>query len=692
MAINATPNPVSDKMNILLLENNNIFSSKIKDYVKDNSDIKLFSKNNLENIESFDHFKIYCNTNNITHLIYDYRRSCGNNIWNTSYIENKLEENLKYNLIHSLRMASFCYKLNIHFTYLGEGCIFKNSNSKNPDLKVSNHSLMNINCENILNELFDDILYLRVRYPVSNDFKPGCHIMKYLSYQNVVNCDNSITIIDNLLPVLIKLLTTKEKGIYNFFNNKHINSTDLCINLKQNFDSLIKFDIVSEDVHNKLIGERSNGIFDNSKLLQFCKENNLDIGNADELIDKSIKTMSEQCTELKYCLCCREKNHLLLDLNYQPLANDFHLDNEINSIYPLKLKYCHNCFHCQLSHSVSPDLLFKNYKYVSGTSNTGKEFFKWNADFVHNYLGKTGKILDIACNDGSQLDPFKELGWDTYGVDPAENICPLAEKNGHKIYCDFWVDSIAEQLPIMDVITAQNVFAHTPYIDKFLQTCKKVMNNNTSLFIQTSQRDMIINGEFDTTYHEHISFYNTKSMDTLTKRNGLVLNRVLEHSIHGRSYIFEIKLNKDDAIYNVDEHLEIENNLGLYNIATYERFRIHAESSVSNLKLCIEKYIDNGYKAIGFGAAAKGQTVICYGDIDLSYIIDESPLKFNTYSPKLNIPIVPLDHFIEDKDDKILIVILAWNFSKEIKEKINLHKGDKNVVIIEKYFPKLIIA
>lgn len=677
-------------MNILIIKNNNLFSDLLKDKNLDN--IKLFIISDFESINNFDKFNEICIKNEITHVLYDFRKSYGNNIWNTSYIENKLEDNLKYNLYYSIRIANYCNKLNMHFTYIGEGCIFKNSESLNPDLKVSNHSLMNIYCENLLNELFENILYLRVRYPIAGNFKPGCYIMKLLSYTDIIDCNNSITFLDDLIPIFIKMLERKEKGIFNFFNNGYLNSINTMINLKQNFDSLINFNVITHEMHNKLFGERSNGIFTNEKLFKFCKDHNLKIKDANMNLNDIIKKMNGQCKELKQCLCCGEKNHLLLNLGYQPLANDFHLENEINSIYPLRLKYCSKCFHCQLSHSVSPELLFKNYKYVSGTSQTGKDFFKWNADFIHEYFGKTGKILDIACNDGSQLNPFKDLGWDTYGVDPAENICPIAESYGHKIYCDFWVDGVAEKLPIMDVITAQNVFAHTPYIDNFLQTCKKVMNDNTSLFIQTSQRDMIINGEFDTTYHEHISFYNTKSMDVLTKRNGLVLNRILEHSIHGRSYIFEIKLIKDDKIYNVDEHLKIEEKIGLYNIATYEKFRINAELSINNLKLTIENYINKGYKAIGFGAAAKGQTVICYSNINLDYIIDESPLKFNTFSPKLNIPIVPINHFKEDKDKKILIIILAWNFAKEIKEKINLNKGDKNVVMVEKYFPNLQIC
>ena len=199
---------------------------------------------------------------------------------------------------------------------------------------------------------------------------------------------------------------------------------------------------------------------------------------------------------------------------------------------------------------------------------------------------------------------------------------------------------------------------------------------------------MIQNGEFDTTYHEHISFYSTKSMRTLVERNGLVLYKVKEHSIHGRSYIFEIKTNETEKIELESEN--IENELGLYSPIIYEKFNLTAKRAVMNVKNALKDY--SNYKCVGFGAAAKGQTFICYGNIDLEYIIDENPLKIGNYSPKLDIPIVSLEHFKEDTSNDILILILAWNFSKEIKEKVNMVKGNKNVVFIEKYFPEIVIT
>ena len=149
--------------------------------------------------------------------------------------------------------------------------------------------------------------------------------------------------------------------------------------------------------------------------------------------------MIEDCQIISRCLCCKNKNTLFLDLGEQPLANNYHTIDEPCNKYPLKLMFCSNCYHCQLSHAVNPEILFKTYKYVSGTSQTGINFFKNNAIFISNHKQKIGKILDIASNDGTQLDFFKELGWTTYGVDPAKNLCPIAENKGIILFVIFGI-------------------------------------------------------------------------------------------------------------------------------------------------------------------------------------------------------------------------------------------------------------
>ena len=621
-------------------------------------------------------------------------RAYGKNIYNTSYIEDKLYINIRDNLISQLNLSTICNKYNIHCTFIGSGCTYKYENrlfNENDitTLITSNHSIIKSTTDILIQNNNTNCLQIKFRYPITGDYHPKCLLSKIISYNKIINVNVSVSYIPDLIPILVDMTIKGIIGIFHLTNSDSINLLNTKINYKLQNDPTLSIKELNLEEHNNKIGERSNIIIDNSKIKLLYPT----IKTSEEVLNLCNDNMKNKCNYMNMCICCKNKNlKCILDLGYQPLANDFHLINENSHNYPLKLMNCTECFHSQLSHIVNPEILFKNYKYVSGTSKTGHIFFKDNAELIHRFNnGNVGKILDIACNDGTQLDYFKELGWETYGVDPAENICPIAKEKGHTIICSFWDDKCAEQLPVMDVITAQNVFAHTASAtDSFLINCKKIMNNNTSLYIQTSQRDMIINGEFDTIYHEHISFFNTKSMKILVERCGLVLNRVLENDIHGRSYIFEIKLEKNNQ-YNVDKIMYNEEKLGLYSPNIYENFNLNAIRSVETLSLTIDKFRKT-HKCIGFGAAAKGQTLICFGNIELEYIIDENPLKTNTFSPKLDIPIVDIEYFINDSStDNFLIVILAWNFSKEIIEKINKVKGLKNIITIEKYFPELVI-
>ena len=170
--------------------------------------------------------------------------------------------------------------------------------------------------------------------------------------------------------------------------------------------------------------------------------------------------------EKKDCVCCGKSNlSLVLDLNNQPLANSYHKEDELLEEYPLGLNLCEDCYHLQLTHIVNPDLLFKNYLYCSGTTQTLRDNFEWFSNFVlENSDIEVETVLDIACNDGSQLDCFKSKGINTYGVDPAENLHELSSKN-HNVICDYFDSSLYDRM--FDVIIAQNVFAHNENAKKF---------------------------------------------------------------------------------------------------------------------------------------------------------------------------------------------------------------------------------
>ena len=390
------------------------------------------------------------------------------------------------------------------------------------------------------------------------------------------------------------------------------------------------------------------------------------------------------------CLACGNDDlRTVLDLSDQPLANNYHSGQE-QETYPLKLNLCSHCQHLQLSHTVNPDIMYKNYLYVSGTSQTLRDYFDDFAAKTLEYVPNAKNILDIACNDGTQLDSYQRLGLQTFGIDPAENLYVESMLKGHEIVCEYFnTETVGVFDGYFDIITAQNVFAHNRYTVDFLNACKEVMHDTSVLFIQTSQADMVLNNEFDTIYHEHLSFFNTKSMKTLVERCGLVLGDVFKTDIHGTSYVFVITKSNFLRRTGTQEMLDTEDKKGLYNILTYPDYASKCYKTTFELKDILNKYKNQGYKLVGYGAAAKGNTLLNFGKIDLDYIIDDNPLKQNLLTPGMNIPIHSSKKLLElNENDKVIFVPLAWNFFKEIKTRIEDKRKSENDLFV-KYFPTL---
>jgi 2-polyprenyl-3-methyl-5-hydroxy-6-metoxy-1,4-benzoquinol methylase len=385
------------------------------------------------------------------------------------------------------------------------------------------------------------------------------------------------------------------------------------------------------------------------------------------------------------CLCCDSSNlELLLDLNKQPLANSYHNNKTPLPEYPLGVNLCKNCYHIQLTHIVNPDLLFKDYLYVSGTSQTMRDHFEWFSKFVMEYSDPKS-VLDIACNDGSQLDCFKSKGVETFGIDPAENLYSLSSKN-HNVICDYFNGNSYDRK--FDVIIAQNVFAHNEKHKKFLDDCSNIMHDDSYLFIQTSQAELIQNNQFDTVYHEHISFFNSNSMNELAKRTDLNLIDIIKTSIHGISYLFVFS-KKNINKHLVENLIDVERLRGLLSDKLYTEYKQNVKSVVIDFKNAIQEYKDKGFKIVGYGAAAKGMTFLNFADVVLDVIIDDNPLKQNLYTPGTNILIKSANYIKTYGDkDKILYVPLAWNFYSEIRERILKVRNNKNDLFL-KYFPTL---
>ena len=391
----------------------------------------------------------------------------------------------------------------------------------------------------------------------------------------------------------------------------------------------------------------------------------------------------------KNCRCCKSVNlSMVLDLQQQPLANSYCDKKTELEKFPLELMLCKNCYHMQLSVVIAPDLLFKNYLYVSGTSKTLHDYFKIFSNFsINRYLKLNDEfpknIIDIACNDGSQLNKFKDDGLETFGVDPAQNLFSLSSAN-HNVFCGYFQNFESDLK--FDILVAQNVFAHVDDIDLFLEKAKSMMHEKSILMIQTSQSDMIKNNEFDTIYHEHLSFFNSYSMKVAVERNGLKLNNVHKMDIHGTSYLFEISKNEKDG--NFSDVLSNEIKEGYFIEDTYINYARKSIDCVNFLKEKLYNHKKNGYLIVGYGAAAKGNTLLNFGKIEMDFILDDNKLKHKMFTPGMNIQIESPEKLNEiNEKEKICFVPLAWNFYNEIKSKIKLLRPNSKDKII-KFFPK----
>lgn len=388
--------------------------------------------------------------------------------------------------------------------------------------------------------------------------------------------------------------------------------------------------------------------------------------------------------ELNECVICNSsKLKTYVDLGYQPLANNLNIEPINENYFPLKVNYCENCFHSQLSISVNPELMFNFYLYETGTSKIINNYFKNFVSYVEaKFPGKKLKVLEIASNDGTLLKHFQDRGHQVLGVDPAKNITLKATKRGIPTITDFWSFDMAKQfIDKYDVIIAQNVLAHVPEPVDFMLGCHKVLKDSGSIFIQTSQANMLKNYEFDTIYHEHLSFFCANSFEMLAEKTDLYINDLCIPEIHGNSYLLEFTKFRypiNTAIYKriFDENVSP---------IKFEKFNKNFNSICDKTIKTVETYYKKGYKIIGFGAAAKGITFINHTGLQLEFIIDDTPGKQGMFTPHSHIPIVSRDWYNTYKtENPTLMVVLPWNFYSNIKEQFK----DDNLLFMT-YFPEI---
>ena len=395
------------------------------------------------------------------------------------------------------------------------------------------------------------------------------------------------------------------------------------------------------------------------------------------------------------CRVCGSTTWVVLDLGRQPLANNNVDEPCVQPTFPLVLSRCKDCHHTQQDFTVPPGQMFSSYQYMSGTSATLCAYFAWLAGAISEATpksdGRERIVLELACNDGSQLDEFQKRGWTTIGVDPAENLATVARAKGHEVHVKFW-GAEPVSIPTPDAIVAQNVCAHVPCPVSFMRACRNAMGSHSQLYIQTSQCNMYQNGEFDTVYHEHLSFFTADSMKRAACMAGLVIVHVEKTPIHGTSYLFTMR--RADA-----ERVVVDSTLDglILEDAPYYRaaFFIGYKQRIFRIRRWVQEMTadlsERGYTIVAFGAAAKGMTLMNFFAIErnIAYIVDDAFMKQGKYTPNSNIIIRP-PSVLEEDPRKLAILILAWNFMEEIAGKIAQWRSGMETVLIVPYPQQLV--
>jgi novobiocin biosynthesis protein NovU/D-mycarose 3-C-methyltransferase len=408
--------------------------------------------------------------------------------------------------------------------------------------------------------------------------------------------------------------------------------------------------------------------------------------------------------ERRHCRTCGSQNlTLILDLGKTPLANDFLSPEEVktyNVFLPLRVVLCTDCSLVQLADTVDPKVLYSRYAYVTSTSRTMDAHLSDQSAHLLQVGAFKGppRVMEIASNTGVFLQKFKERGCDVLGVEPAENICEVAVKAGIVTRREFFnavtARNLRQEWGTADLILGRHVFAHIDDLKDLLAGLETVSHPETLIAFEVPYlADFLEHTEYDTIYHEHLSYISVRALEALLKNSPFALSRIDHYPIHGGSILFHIR-NRSSKVLphaSVQRALDNENRLRLGDPVTWETFARRVKHIQIELPTLIRKLKAQEKRIVGYGASAKGNTLLntCGLSIkQLDYIIDNTPFKQNKIAPGSLLPIQPPETLLRDQPDYALI--LAWNFASEIigREKEYQKKGGRFIVPIPN--PKIV--
>jgi len=393
----------------------------------------------------------------------------------------------------------------------------------------------------------------------------------------------------------------------------------------------------------------------------------------------------------------------VLDLGEQPPANalvDKNTINEPEEKFPLRLFWCSDCFFVQLLDIVNKEYLFKHYLYMTSASKPIVEHFaKYAKDVFDEFLKDDDEpfVVEIGSNDGSLLTEFKKLGVSIMGIEPASNLSKLANQSQITTMNDFFTSKIAKKISETkhsSVIVANNVIGHVEDLHDLMNGIETLLSNNGVFIFEVPYLiDLIKKLEFDTVYHEHLSYFSLLPLVNLTNQHGLEIFDVKKQNVHGGSLrIFVSKKGNFQINNSVKTFLNEEHNLGLDDIIIYEKFSTNVKALKENLNTLLKKLKNENKFIFGYGAPAKGNVLLNYCNIDnsiLEFVIDTTPIKQGKFTPGTHIPIISPE-IISKKGSNDIALLLAWNYEHDILEKEKNFRNKDGKFLVPIPSPRLI--
>ena len=408
-------------------------------------------------------------------------------------------------------------------------------------------------------------------------------------------------------------------------------------------------------------------------------------------VDEKEKNLLLKCYKFDCRSCGNTNLKRVVSLGYQPLANNLlKKQKEKCELYPLEVNYCDKCHNCQLSVCVDPKKMFINYLYTSSTSKVFRQHFVTAAKkYIKDLKLKKNNsyIIDIGSNDGVALKPFKDLGFKkVLGVEPAKNLAKIANKNKIKTFNGFLEKKNLKKIKKnADLILASNVFAHSNDLKEMAECMLSLLRDQGTIVIEVQYlMNTLKDLTFDNIYHEHYNYWSLTSLVNFFDQFNAKIVKCERVDTHGGSIRIYIKKGKKSKVEkSVGQMLKEEETFGIKKLKTYLDFGDKVYKIRNNVRQNIKKLKDNNELIIGYGAPAKATTALNFFGIsrEISYIVEDNKLKHNKFIPGVRIPI---KNKLSIKNKKNTLIVLAWNFFKDIKKNnSNLSNNIINVKDLE---------